>query len=308
MKAPHINTGLALVLAIVLAACAEPEPNAYGNFEATEVAVSAELGGPLLAFSVREGDVLEAGAIVGTVDTLDFALQRDELNVAAESSRIRRTEALAQIRILEAQLAPAREDLERLERLSAVEAATAQQLTRARGQVAVLEEQISAARIRVRLTEQEGAAVASRIGQIQNRLSRGSIANPIRGTVLRSFVEPGESVQPGRPLYTIASLDTLTLRAWVSGRQLGEVQLGQQVTVQFDATTADATSFERREGRVTWIASEAEFTPTPIQTRDERVDQVYAIKIRVANTDGRLKIGMPGELVLGTTDDGAQIP
>ena len=308
MKAPHLNTGLALVLAIALAACAEPEPNAYGNFEATEVAVSAELGGPLLAFSVREGDVLEAGAIVGTVDTLDFALQRDELNVAAETSRIRRTEALAQIRILEAQLAPAREDLERLERLSAVEAATAQQLTRARGQVAVLEEQISAARIRVRLTEQEGAAVASRIGQIQNRLSRGSIANPIRGTVLRSFVEPGESVQPGRPLYTIASLDTLTLRAWVSGRQLGEVQLGQQVTVQFDATTADATSFERREGRVTWIASEAEFTPTPIQTRDERVDQVYAIKIRVANTDGRLKIGMPGELVLGTTDDGVLIP
>lgn len=291
----------AFALPVLMAGgCADESPNAYGNFEATEVAVSAQTGGPLLSFVVEEGDVVQAGAVVATVDTVQASLQRDELQVAATTARVHRAEAQAQIRVLEAQLAPAREDLDRLERLAEVEAATAQQLTRARGQVDVLQEQISAARLRIQLTEQEASAVEARMRQVEDQIDRGTVTNPVAGTVLRSFAEQGEMVQPGRPLYTIASLDTLVLRAWVTARQLGTVRLGQDVTVQFDATEGSDTEFEQRAGRITWIASEAEFTPTPIQTRDERVDQVYAIKIRVANPDGRLKIGMPGELILAT--------
>ena len=141
----------------------------------------------------------------------------------------------------------------------------------------------------------------SRIAQLRERIDRASVRNPIGGTVLTTMVEAGEVVQPGAPLYTIAPLDTLVLRAYVSGGQLARLALGDEVAVQFDA---GPETLERRMGRLTWIASEAEFTPTPIQTREERVDQVYAITVRVPNEDRRIKIGMPGELILRSSGSG----
>lgn len=294
---PTARAGLILAAGLLLGltGCQDDGPDAYGNFEATEVAVSAELSGPLVAFSVEEGARLEAGAVVGRLDTVPLGLQHQELEGQRESATLRAAEAQAQIAVVEAQLATAREDLERVERLWASEAATAQQRVQSRGTVRVLEEQRTAAQAGLRSARQEVATFATRMAQVSDRLARSRIINPYSGTVLATFSEPGEFVHAGQPLYTVAALDTLTLRAWVSGAQLSAVRLGQEVQVQVDA---GADALRALPGRVTWIASEAEFTPTPIQTREERVDQVYGVKVRVANPDGLLKVGMPGELVL----------
>jgi HlyD family secretion protein len=132
------------------------------------------------------------------------------------------------------------------------------------------------------------------VASIDERLARSRVSSPLAGTVLARYVEPGEFVQAGQPLFKLASLDSLTFRAYLSNAQLTRLRLGQQVEVGVDSADSVATL----PGRVTWIASAAEFTPTPIQTREERADQVYAVKVAVANTDGRLRIGMPGELTI----------
>ncbi len=293
---------LALVALLATAACSEEGPDAYGNFEATEVSVSAELSAPLLRFTAEEGMVLEAGAEAGLLDTVPLTLQRRELDAQRGAALLGVAEAEAQIGVVQAQLATAREDRDRVARLYDVEAATARQRTQAEGAVTVLEEQLEAARARVRSARQQTAAMDTRLAQVEDRLARSRVTNPVRGTVLATYAEPGEFVQAGRALYTVAPLDTLTLRAWVSGGQLPRVRLGQSVEVQVDATDGGLRTLP---GRVSWVASEAEFTPTPIQTREERVAQVYGVKVRVANPDGLLKIGMPGELVL---PDGAADP
>lgn len=285
---------LAAVALLVLGGCGDDGPDAYGNFEAEEVAVSAELSGPLLSFGVREGQRLAAGELVGRLDTVALALQHDELAARREVASLRVEEATAGIAVVEAQLATAREDRARVERLWEAEAATDQQRLQARGAVRVLEEQLAAARTRVRSARQEVAALAVGLDQVRDRLERSRVVNPRAGTVLATYAEAGEFVQAGRPLYTLADLDTLTLRAWVSGAQLADVRLGQEVAVRIDA---GPDRLRTLPGRVSWIASEAEFTPTPIQTREERVSQVYGVKVRVPNPDGLLKVGMPGELV-----------
>ncbi|HEY9504522.1 MAG TPA: HlyD family efflux transporter periplasmic adaptor subunit, partial [Gemmatimonadales bacterium] len=141
---------------------------------------------------------------------------------------------------------------------------------------------------------QEVAALDAQVASLDDRLARSRIRSPLAGTVLARYVEPGEFVQPGQPLFKLASLDSLTFRAYVAQAQLSTLRLGQEVRVGVDR----ADSIVHLPGRITWIASAAEFTPTPIQTREERADQVYAVKVAVANPGGRLRIGMPGELVL----------
>lgn len=285
----------ALLTLLALGACDAEPPDAYGNFESREVVVSSEATGTLVRFDAEEGDEIAAGVVVAQVDTIQMALQAAELTLQEESAGLRAVEAAAQVRSLEAQLATGRSDLERVQRLFDREAATAGDLNRLEGSVASLEAQIDGARARVRLAGQEAAIVASRAEQLRDRIRRAAVRNPIGGTVLTTLVEAGEVVQAGRPLYTIAPLDTLTLRAYVTGNQLARLRVGEAVTVQFDSGSG---GLESRDGRLTWVASQAEFTPTPIQTRDERVDQVYAVKVLVPNLDGRLKIGMPAELVL----------
>lgn len=292
---PRLASLFAAGTLVLTAACDGEEADAYGNFEATEVAVSAELSGPLVSFVAVEGEWLEAGAVVGRLDSVPLVLEREEVEAQREAAVLRTAEARAQTAVVEAQLATAREDLARIERLFEAEAATSQQLVQARGAVRVLEEQRGAALARRRSSEQEVAAFGTRLAQLADRLQRSRVVNPVTGTVLASYVEPGEFVQAGRPLYTVAALDTLTLRAWVSGAQLAQVRLGQEVRVRIDD---GPDRLRTLPGRVSWIASEAEFTPTPIQTREERVAQVYGVKIRVPNPDGAIKVGMPGEVVL----------
>lgn len=283
-----------LASALIVTGCGDGEPDAYGHFEAREVVVSAEIGGTLLDFGAREGERLAAGEVVARIDTAGLTLQREEVVAQRRGSRTRTVEAEAQINVLRAQLPTAREEYARTLRLYQAEAATARQLNQAEGEVRVLEERIRAARAQAETVREDVGSLEARVGQIDERLERSRIRNPVDGTVLTTYVEAGEFVQPGMPLYRIADLETLTLRAYVSGGQLASVGIGERVEVRYDAGRDELGAVP---GRVTWIASEAEFTPTPIQTREERTDQVYAVRISVPNPDGAIKIGMPGEVV-----------
>jgi membrane fusion protein YbhG len=286
--------GMLLLGTVVLAGCHKEDVDAYGNFEATEVTVAAEVGGRLLAFTLEEGDRLEKGAPVGMVDTVPLLLERQTLLARQAAAASKAREASSNIAALEVQSAIADRELARTERLIKQAAATAQQQDRAEREARVAREQLAGARAARSSARQEVEAAAAQVAQLDDRLSRSHIVSPQEGTVLARYVEAGEFVQQGQPLFKLASLDSLTFRAYVSNAQLSRLRLNQEVRVGVDR----ADSIAQLPGRIVWIASAAEFTPTPIQTRDERADQVYAVKIMVPNGEGRLRIGMPGELTL----------
>ena len=313
---------LAAALAPLLGGCRGlPDADAYGNFEAVEVVVSAQSAGRLVAFSVEEGDRVAAGATVGLVDTVQMAAGRDALvaqrqalvgqqralRVQARATGAQAAEAEAGVAVLEAQLATAREEYARTQRLFEGGAATARELNERAGALAALTEQLGQARARRATAGAQSdvptaqadafggqiAALDAQIAQIRDRIADATIANPTAGTVLSVVARQGETVQPGSPLYTVADVSRLRLRAFATGDQLPRLRLGMAVEVLVDD---GAGGLEKRRGKVVSIASEAEFTPTPIQTRSARGDLVYAFLVQVPNPDGRLKIGMPGEV------------
>jgi HlyD family secretion protein len=306
-----------LLVSLVLLGCNEENgPDAHGNFEAETVTVSSETQGQLLRFSVQEGDRLSAGplgdtaptavspkretasgrATVGLIDTSRLALQRRELRARRQSIRSKMTSVAAEVDVLTEQLRAARRELERVRTLREGDAAPQRTVDQAEDQVRVLERRIEATRTQTASLRDEIAAVNEQIAQVNERIRKSWIVNPVAGTVLTTYAEKGEVVRAGEPLYKVAALDTLTLRAYVSGGQLSNVKIGQQARVLID----DGPEQQRAlPGRVTWIADEAEFTPTPIQTKEERVDFVYAVKLRVPNPDGAIKIGMPGDVMFG---------
>jgi membrane fusion protein YbhG len=283
-----------LLVAVSLASCRNQDADAYGNFEATEVTVAAEVGGRLLSFGLEEGDRVARDTVVGVVDTIPLQLERQALVARRAAAAARTREADANIAALEVQRTIADRELARTERLLKQAAATAQQGDRAEHDARVILEQLAGARAARGSARQEVAALDAQVASMDDRLARSRITSPLAGTVLARYVEAGEFVQAGQPLFKLASLDSLTFRAYVANAQLTRLRLGQEVRVGVDRGDSIATF----PGRVTWIASAAEFTPTPIQTREERADQVYAVKIAVANPDGRLRIGMPGELTI----------
>ena len=269
------------------------DPDAYGNFEATEVVVSAEESGQILWFSARDGQRLAAGALVGVIDTTQLALERAQVVAERAATSSRANEVASQILVLRSQHEIAEREYQRTTRLHESQAATAEQLDQTERDYRMLGDQIAGAEAQRRTVQQDIASGVARVARIADRIRRSRIANPRAGTVLASYVEAGEYVQPGQPLYKIADLDSIDLRAYVTEPQLARVQLGASVEVSID----DGGKQRRViPGTVTWVSSEAEFTPTPIQTREERADLVYAIKIRVANADGRAKIGMPADV------------
>jgi HlyD family secretion protein len=305
--------------ALATGACTHtPPPDAYGNVEATDVVVGAEIGGQVLSFVPTEGITLTANAIVGSMDTAQLVLQREQLAAqrAATASRIdelaeqirvleaQRDAAMAQQAALEAQRAVAQRAYERTSRLIAEQAATAQQFDQAekdyrvlaeqinaqRHQVVAQERQISATRAQQRTTGRQVASVEAQMAQIDERLGKSHITNPVAGTVLATYTKAGEFLQPGQPLYKIANLDAVDVRAYVTEPQLARLGIGQTAHVSVDVAAADRRVLA---GTLSWVSSEAEFAPTPIQTRDERANLVYAVKIRVPNGQRILKIGMP---------------
>jgi HlyD family secretion protein len=289
----------AAIGALVLAACdREAEPDAYGNFEAIEVVVSAQTDGPIQRFVPEEGMRLESDAVVALIDTVPLALEREQLAAQRAAAGARRTEVGEQLRVLEVQHDVARRVYERTRRLHAQQAATASQLDQAEREYRALAAQIEATRAQRRSVGLDAASAEARVAQIRDRIARSRVTNPRAGTVLATYARAGEVVRAGQPLYKIADLDTLELRAYVIGPQLTSVRLGRQVQVRVDKGDGELIALP---GTVSWVSSTAEFTPTPIQTRDERADLVYAVKIRVPNRDGVLKIGMPADLTLEGT-------
>lgn len=288
------DIAVALFVIVGVAACGKAgEPDAYGSFEATEVVVAAQTSGPVQRFLVTEGQQVARGELVAVIDTTALSLDRAQLSAQRAAVTARLAEVGAQLRVLEVQREIAARSYERTKRLQSQQAATAQQLDQAERDHRTVLAQLDAARAQERSVGLEAAAVEARVAQARDRVSRATVRNPLAGTVLTTYTREGEMVNPGQPLYKVASLDTLALRAYVSGAQLSSVRIGQVVEVRVQQ---GADALLMLPGIITWIATQSEFTPTPVQTRDERADLVYAVKVRVANRDGVLKIGMPADL------------
>ena len=285
----------AALAALLIAACHHAEePDAYGNFEATETVVSAQTAGALLWFTPMEGQQVAPGNLLGVIDTAQLALERAQARAQSAAVRSRVTESGRQIGVLAVQRDFAKRAYERTQRLFVEHAATAQQLDQTEGEYRTLGRQIAAAEVQQQSATGDARASDARVAQLTEQISRSRVMAPLAGIVLATYARKGEFVQPGQPLFRIANLDSMTLRAYVTEPQLTQLKIGQRVHVSVDRAGTDRLVLP---GTVTWIASKAEFTPTPVQTRDERADLVYAVKIWVVNRSGALKIGMPADVV-----------
>jgi len=295
----NTKTIIYLLALLPLAACQDNEAtsDAYGKFEAREVIVSAEANGKLVQFDVEEGQQLEAGALIGLIDTTLLHLQREQLRAKIRAVTGKTQDAEPQVRVLQERKQNLLREERRLKALIADKAAPAKQLDDLQGQIEVIDKEIDAIRAQSQTANRgilsEIAPIEAQIEVVEEQICRSYIYNPVSGTVLLQLAEPHEMTAAGKPLYTIAPLEELELRAYVSGAQLPELKLGQEVTVLVDQ---DAESNRSLPGTISWIADEAEFTPKTVQTKEERVNLVYAFKVKVKN-DGRLKMGMPGEVV-----------
>jgi len=265
----------------------------YGNFEATEITVSAENNGKLLKFNVNEGQQLVKNTFVGYIDTISLSLKRDLLQTSKITVASKSRGVLSQINVLKAQLQTAKINKTRAENLLHDNAGTQKQLDDVNGQINTIKQQIQSVKSQNKPVVSEYQNIAVQIKQIENQISKCKIINPINGTVLTTYAEENEITAFGKPLYKIADLNIMKLRVYVSETQLSEININQEVTVKIDTKEG----MKNYKGNISWIASEGEFTPKIIQTKEERVALVYAVKINV-NNDGSLKIGMPAEMWL----------
>ena len=280
---------------IVLPACTgqNEKSDAYGNFEAVETIISAETAGPITEWRLAEGMKTGRGDTAAVIDTTELVLQK-QLAEARYSAALARIESAEhRLRAQKKELSTLEKEKARVEKLYRDSAATARQLDEIRGRTAAVKESAAAVRQEKKSVAMEAAALDKQLELAREKLRKCVITNPVPGTVLETFVEEYELVTPGKPLYKTAPLSPIILRVYVSGAQLNRVRLGGEVDVYIDKNRKEK---EKLRGTVSWIASNVEFTPKTVQTREERVSQVYAVKIRVKN-DGRIKIGMPGEAV-----------
>jgi HlyD family secretion protein len=291
---------MTVVTATLLAACGtgRGDYDASGMFEAREVTVSAQGAGQIVRLDVTEGQSLAAGVPVGLVDTLQLHLRREQLSGLLAAARARRLDPARQLAALREQLATGRREQTRFEGLVKDNAATPKQLDDITASVATLEREI-AARTET-LTganaslEGEIAAMEAQAAQVEDQIARSVVSSPTDGVVLAKYAEAGELAAAGRPLFKVGDLDNIFIRVYITADQLTELKLGQRVAVFADRGRDDRREYE---GTVTWISDVAEFTPKTIQTRDERANLVYAVKIAVRN-DGYIKTGMYGDIKL----------
>jgi HlyD family secretion protein len=269
----------------------------YGNFEATEITISAENNGKLMHFNVNEGDILKKEAFLGYIDTIPLSLKKDQLLVSKAIITSKSRGVLSQISVLNARLKTADINKKRTQNLVKDSAGTQKQLDDVSGEIDVIKQQIRSVEIQNAPVVNELKGIDVQLKQIDDQIQKSIIINPINGTVLAKYAELNEITSFGKPLYKIADLSTMELRVYVSEPQLASIKIGQEVTVKID----DSDAMKSLKGSIDWIASEAEFTPKIIQTREERVALVYAVKIKVAN-DGTLKIGMPAEMWINNSE------
>jgi HlyD family secretion protein len=315
-----------LTAGLFLGGCTSNEVtyDASGVFEAIEIVVSAEANGQLLELNVEEGRDLPANELVGKIECSDIAYQKSQIEATIEALKSKRGDAApemsivkqqietqkAQIETIQTQLTVMVKERDRIKKLVMEEAAPSKQLDDMQGQVDILTSQKDAAQSQIEVLKRQMDAqrdivaiknraimseekpLSANVDRIENLLQNCEILNPVEGTVLAQYVDQYEYVNMGKPLYKIANLREMILRAYVSGDQLSSMQLGQEVTVLVDKNTKEYTSYK---GRISWISDQAEFTPKTIQTKNERANLVYAVKIAVKN-DGFIRVGMYGEV------------
>lgn len=299
-------------ISILLLSCKENKDfDAAGNFEADEVIVSAQQNGTILTFGVTEGQRLEKNQVIGQIDVEAQRLQKEQTQATISALQQKTVTPKAQIEVVRKQMAAQQVQMDQLQHekkrtqnLVNADAAPRKQLDDIIASINQLNSQMAATRAQVELYQtnaatqnrsilSERAPIERSAAVIQNQIEKGQIMNPLAGTVLTKYAMAGEMATPGRPLYKIANIDTLNLKAYVTGQQLPQLKIGQTVTARIDDGKG---GYKNYPGVISWISDKAEFTPKTIQTKKERENLVYAIKVRV-NNDGFLKIGMYGEVL-----------
>jgi HlyD family secretion protein len=286
-----------LIFPMLLVACTmeNDRADAFGNFEAIEIMVASQASGPILQFNVEEGQQLASGQVVGYVDTIALDLKLQQLAAQREAVLAKNPGVASQIAVLNQQIKNAQVDQQRIKNMLSEGAATQKQLDDINGQLNVLQKQILSVTSQNATIAAELKSMDAQIAMLHDQIARSYIINPQAGTVLMKYAELSEITSAGKNLYKIGDLRKMELRAYISGSQLAAVKIGAPVRVKYD--TEDGSMGETK-GQVTWISATAEFTPKIVQTKEQRTNLVYAIKVAVDNANGQLKIGMPGEMFL----------
>jgi HlyD family secretion protein len=270
----------------------------YGNFEAKEVIISAEVNGKIMELSFNEGDKVQAKQVIGNIDTSQLFLKKKQLIASINAIRSRIQDIQIQLDVLLQKKENIAREKERLEKLLKDNAATQKQYDDISGELLVIEKQIIATRKTLETTNRrilsEINPIEVQIEQLNDQIEKSKIISPIEGVILNKFVEVGELAVFGKPLFKIADIENMILKVYISGSQLASIKIGDKVKVLIDS---EKRSIKQFEGVVEWISDKAEFTPKIIQTKEERVNLVYAVKIAVKN-DGTIKMGMPGEMYM----------
>jgi HlyD family secretion protein len=266
--------------------------DAFGNFDVDETIISAETAGKLMFFSINEGDAVKPGQLIGAIDSTTLLLERKGIIANKALIKAQLTAINAEINVLGVQLGVVKKEFKRVLKLIEHDAATQKQLDDIDGNIAIIKSKIMAARAKKPAVSAQLEVINANIDKVDNRLKKCALINPIEGVVLSKLVETHELVAPGKPLYKVANANHIYLKAFVTGTQVSGLKLEQKVKIIVDNKKGE---YRTLEGKINWISEEAEFTPKLIQTRQERVSLVYAIKIGFKN-DGTIKIGMPGEV------------
>ncbi|TYR37616.1 HlyD family efflux transporter periplasmic adaptor subunit [Sphingobacterium phlebotomi] len=291
------------MVVIILSACNTNQHSfdASGSFEAEEAIISAETQGMLKVFNIQEGQILQAGQSIGYIDSVQLYLQKKKLEAQVIALAGKKPNIPVQLSALQEQLRTSEKEKVRIANLVKGDAATPKQLDDINAQIEVLKKQIEAQKSSLSISSEginkDVIPLRVQIEQLEDQLGKCHIVNPIAGTVLTKYAEANEMATIGKSLYKIADLSNIILRAYITGNQLPQIKLNQNVIVSIDDGNR---GYKETEGMITWISDKAEFTPKTIQTKDERANMVYAIKVKVKN-DGTYKIGMYGEVLFNRT-------
>jgi HlyD family secretion protein len=285
-----------ILMVLMLTSCdtAQKKSDAYGNFELDKTMISAEAMGQILWLNIDEGMHLKADQIVGQIDTVNLFLQKQQLAANQQLILSNLPDIDAQMKVQEQQKENILVQQRRIKKLFAKKAATQKQLDDVDGSLDLIEAQISATQVKKNNIYEQAKALDAQIAIINHQIEKCTIICPVEGEVLNQYARTGEMAAPAKPMFSIAALEDIRLKVYVSGAQLPHIKLHQEVKVLIDESKDENRSMT---GEIVWISSEAEFTPKTVQTKEERVNLVYAVKIKVPN-NGELKAGMPGEIML----------
>ncbi len=294
MKKNNFKVTVYILILTLLSSCNnKSQPDAYGNFTDDATTVSAESAGKLIKYNIIEGKEYKKGDTIAIIDTMQLYLKKKVLLAGIKTIYAKVENVNSQISILKEQLNSLLVNQKRIKKMLNDSAATQKQFDDINSQIKITKQKINNIKIQSNSVLNEKNSAEAQIKQIDNLISKNIIVNPVRGTVLNNFVKQSEFVAPGKPLYNIQDINTLTLKAYVSETQLSNIKLNKKVKIEVDVLKGTQTL----SGTIYWINDKAEFTPKQIQTKDERQNLVYAVKIKVPNKNGMLKIGMPANIM-----------